>query len=274
MVVAVSARLSLAAKLLRGFATDFLTSHDVAEARRIMAPGYTLHIGGHVFSGRDDQYVPATAAQLDLFPGLVVTVHDVVLAPGWAAMRFTEHGVSGRPPHHAAAWGGVTLFRLDGEQLGEGWAEEDYFARKRELKSGECDPILPPMAAPWDQPCAEPAFATEEIVRRWLASPCSLFGSAVEQIRVGEPDLADLIAPTTTTISALFSAGTRAAFHAEVQGSYHGGFGDLPATLTGQPVTLRIAGIADVTDGEVTRVQLSADRLGLHRELLGREPRP
>ena len=48
-MAAVSAALSLPARLLRGFATDFLTSHDIAEARRIMAPGYTLNIGGHVF---------------------------------------------------------------------------------------------------------------------------------------------------------------------------------------------------------------------------------
>lgn len=274
MVAAVSGDLSLPARLLRGFATDFLTSHDVAEARRIMAPGYTLHIGGHVFAGRDNHYIPATAAQLDLFPGLIVTVHDVVLAPGWAAMRFTEHGVSARPPAHVAAWGGITLFRIEGEQLGTGWAEEDYFARKRELKSGVCDPILAPMPAPWDQPCEAPDPASEAIVARWLARPANLFGAAVEQIRVGAPDFADLIAPTRIAVSALFSAGQRAAFHATVGGTYRGGFGDVAPGLAGADIDLRVAGIVDVAAGEVARVQLSADRLGLNRDLLGREARP
>jgi hypothetical protein len=270
MVAAMSGTLSLAAGLLRGFATDFLTSHDVGEARRIMAPGYTLNIGGHVFAGRDEQYIPATAAQLDLFPGLVVTVHDVVLAPGWAAMRFTEHGVSAAAPGHAAAWGGITLFRFEGEQLGEGWAEEDYFARKRELKSGQCDPVLPPMAAPWDQPCKEPDPDTEGAVRQWLEQPDNLFGAGVDQIRVGAPGFADLMAPAHIAVSALFSAGSRAAFHATVSGTYRGGFGNVSADLAGQDIRLRVAGIADVAGGRVERVQLSADRLGLNRDLLGR----
>ncbi len=269
-----SAALSLPARLLRGFATDFLTSHDIAEARRIMAPGYTLNIGGHVFAGRDEQYIPATAAQLDLFPGLIVTVHDVVLAPGWAAMRFTEHGVSAASPGHAAAWGGVTLFRFAGERLGEGWAEEDYFARKRELKCGQCDPILPPMPAPWDAPCEDPDALTEASVAQWLARPANLFGAEVDQIRVGAPDFAGLIAPTTIAVSALFSAGSRAAFHATVGGTYRGGFENVAPDLVGEKIRLRVAGIADVAAGEVARVQLSADRLGLNRDLLGRRTRP
>lgn len=262
--------LPLPARLLRGFATDFLTSHDIAEARRIMAPGYTLNIGGHVFAGRDEQYIPATAAQLDLFPGLVVTVHDVVLAPGWAAMRFTEHGVTAAGPGHAAAWGGITLFRFEDEQLGEGWAEEDYFARKRELKSGQCDAVLPPMPAPWDQPCEDPDPVTEDAVRKWLALPENLLSAPVEQVRVGAPDFADLIAPSQIAVSALFSAGSRAAFHATVTGTYRGGFANVATELAGVDIRLRVAGIADVVGGEVYRVQLSADRLGLNRDLLGR----
>jgi len=270
MVGEVTVPLSLPAHLLRGFATDFLTSHDVAEARRIMAPDYTLHIGGHVFGGRDDQYIPATAAQLDLFPGLIVTVHDVVLAPGGAAMRFTEHGTSAKSPHHAAAWGGITLFHFDGEQLSRGWAEEDYFARKRELKSGICDPILPPMAAPWDQPCEQPSDATELRVRQWLSSPANILSPLVEQVRVGAPAFDALIRPAAISMSALFTAGPRAAFHAVVSGSYAGGFPDLDPSLAGVGIDLRVAGIVDTEAGQVSRVQLSADRLGLHRDLLGR----
>lgn len=266
-----TASLSLPARLLRGFATDFLTSHDVAEARRIMASDYTLHIGGHVFAGRDEQYIPATEAQLDLFPGLIVTVHDVVLAPGWAAMRFTEHGVSAKPPHHAAAWGGITLFSFHKERLSRGWAEEDYFARKRELKSGACDPILPPMAAPWDQPCEMPEEATERLAREWLKDPPNLLSPPVEQMRVGAPAFDALIRPSGITVSALFTAGPRAAFHAVLSGSYAGGFADIDQANVGAGIELRVAGILDTESGQVRRVQLSADRLGLHRDLLGRE---
>jgi hypothetical protein len=103
---------SAQARLLRGFAVDFLTSHDLSAVEGIMDPAYRLTIGGHIFEGRDQVYLPAAAAQLDQFPGLVVTVHDVLLAPDAVAMRFSEHGVSRRNPGRAAVWGGITMFRL------------------------------------------------------------------------------------------------------------------------------------------------------------------
>ena len=121
------------AVLLRGFATDFLTSHDEAEVERIMDPAYCLSIGGFLLDGRDDSYFPATAAQLAQFPGLSVTVHDAIIGTDHVAMRFTEHGASVRDGGRVAAWGGVTLFRIADGRLAEGWAEEDYFARKRQL---------------------------------------------------------------------------------------------------------------------------------------------
>lgn len=259
------------ARLLRGFATDFLTSHDGAEVERIMDPAYRLSIGGHVFDGRDNSYFPATAAQLEQFPGLCVTVHDVVLGPAWAAMRFTEHGVSIRDPGRASTWGGVTLFNIVGGRLRYGWAEEDYFARKRQLKSGSCDAILPPHPAPWDQPCLPPDPATEAAARSWLGEPDRILDPAkVEEICAEGPKFGELLRPATVEVTALFTAGPRAAFHCECSGTYAGGFADIDASLGGEQIVLRMAGILDVQDGEVCRVQLSADRLGLHRELLGR----
>ena len=74
------------AQLLRGFAIDFLTAHNNAVVERIMAPNYCLNIGGLVFDSRDDEYLPATAAQLEQFPGLNVTVHDVVIGENALAM--------------------------------------------------------------------------------------------------------------------------------------------------------------------------------------------
>ena len=257
------------ARLLRGFATDFLTSHDVAAVEAIMDPAYRLSIGGHVFDGRDTSYLPATAAQLDLFPGLVVTVHDVVLGPDAVAMRFTEHGVSTKHPGHAAAWGGVTLFGIANGRLRHGWAEEDYLARKRQLKSGVCDAILPPHPAPWDAPCDAPDPETERIARAWLEKPdAPLYASGVDEIRAEGARFGALIEPTGVTINQIFTAGNRAAFHLDCAGRYAGGFDDIDATRIRTPVVLRMAGLIDVIDGKVTRAQVSADRLGLHRALL------
>ncbi len=262
-------QISPSARLLRGFATDFLTSHDVAEVERIMDPAYRLDIGGHVFDGRDASYLPATAAQLEQFPGLIVTVHDVVLGPDAVAMHFTEHGASPRNGGRVAAWGGVTLFRIADGRLRHGWAEEDYFARKRQLKSGVCDAIAAPHPAPWDAPCEAADATTEDVVRRWLERPdAALGGEIVEAIMVEGPRFADLIAPASVEISHVFSAGSRAAFHIVCTGNYLGGFPDIDRARTGDPAVLRMAGIADVADGHVVRTRISADRLGLHRSLL------
>jgi len=258
------------ARLLRGFAVDFLTAHEPEAARRIMDPDYCLSIGGFELSGRDDAYLPATVAQLEQFPGLCVTVHDVIIGEDAMAMRFTEHGVSIRNPGVAAAWGGITLFRVEQGRMRRGWAEEDYFARKRQLKAGACDPVLPPASAPWDQPALPASAGTEAAVRRWLADAARVFTDpAVETICSEGPAFASLVVPERIEIDALFSAGPRGACHLVCHGRYAGGFPDIDAAYTGREVSLAVAGMATLNaDGSVARMQLSADRLGLHRSLL------
>lgn len=262
--------LPLSARLLRGFAVDFLTAHDAEAAKRIMDPAYCLSIGGFLLDGRDGSYLPATLAQLEQFPGLCVTVHDVILGEDAVAMRFTEHGVSVRNPGCAAAWGGITLFRIEGGRLRHGWAEEDYFARKRQLRSGVCDAVWPPGQAPWDQPVLAENPATEAVARRWLETPGTLLGSPhLDEICAGGPAFGELIAPAELAITTLFTAGKRAAFHAACRGTYAGGFADIDPAWTGQPITLLLAGMMTLDDaGAVAHIQLSADRLGLHRALL------
>ena len=258
------------AALLRGFATDFLTSHDEAEVERIMDSAYRLSIGGFLLDGRDEAYFPATAVQLAQFPGLCVTVHDAIIGTDHVAMRFTEHGASVRDGGRLAAWGGVTLFRIVGGRLAEGWAEEDYFARKRQLKSGVCDPIRAPGTAPWDWPATPPDARTEDAVRAWLARPEVLLDPLVEEVLIDGPGFAAMIDPGETKLNALFTAGSRAAFHLDLVGTYRGGFDDLDQATIGHPVTLRLAGLIDVADGKVVRAQVSGDRLGFHRSLLKR----
>ena len=262
--------ISPTARLLRGFAIDFLTAHNAAAAEWVMDPAYCLSIGGHLLDGRDSTYLPATLAQLEQFPGLCVTVHDVILGEDAMAMRFTEHGVSIRAPGHAAAWGGITLFRTSHGRLRQGWAEEDYFARKRQLKSGLCDQILPPHQNPWDKPVEAPNTATEAAARKFLADPGALLEPQnVESICSDGPAFGQLIVPTGLTIDTLFTAGNRAAFHVACHGGYAGGFADIDPAFTGQPVTLLMAGMMTLDgNGGVSRVQVSADRLGLHRKLL------
>ena len=258
------------ARLLRGFAIDFLTSHNVAAVETIMEPDYSLSIGGFLLAGRDESYLPATAAQLDQFPGLCVTVHDTVIGPDAAAMRFTEHGASNRHNGRLSTWGGVTLFRIRNGRLHQGWAEEDYFARKRQLAGGACDGVKAPAPAPWDAPCEAPDVQVEALATAWLVNPSSWADTArIDEISAEGPRFADLVAINGVTVDQLFSAGNRGGFHLSCSGTYTGGFADIDPARIGQNVILRLAGIFDVAGGQISRIQVAPDRLGLHRSLMG-----
>ena len=262
--------ISPSARLLRGFAVDFLTCHNPAAVAAIMEPDYALSIGGFLLSGRDDSYLPATAEQLDQFPGLCVTVHDTVIGPDAVAMRFTEHGVSTRHDGRLSTWGGVTLFRIKNGRLHRGWAEEDYFARKRQLADATCDVVKAPHPAPWDAPCEVPDRSVEALARVWLTDPANWIDTArIDEISAEGPRFADLVAIEAVTVDQLFSAGHRGAFHLSCTGSYKGGFTEIETARVGQSVILRLAGIFDVEGGQIAHVQVCADRLGINRSLMG-----
>lgn len=256
------------ARLLRGFAVDFLTCHDPGVVPRIMAPGYRLVIGSAVFDGRDEAYLPATAAQLAQFPGLCVTVHDVIYGNDACAMRFTEHGASNRDAGRLASWRGITLFRTDGERLLQGWAEEDYLARKRQLATGDVDAVEAPHPAPWDQRPEAPDPGVEAAATAWILGSGVLQDHPLDaQAQSPDPAASRLIEVAETRIDTLFSAGNRVAFHATQQGSYLGGFPDVPPQAIGAAVQLRSAGMLEITGGQLRRARVFSDRLGMYREL-------
>ncbi len=253
------------AALLRRFALQFLACQDWSVLQEVMADDYRLEVGGHVIAGRDEAYRPAMRVQFGQFPGLGVTVHEVLLADDAMAMRFTEHGASRRDGGRAAAWQGVSLFQVRKGRLQSGWAEEDYLARKRQLRTGVCDPLERPHRAPWDaQPeAADPEAAS--VARRWL-----LEGRAIEAAaRPEDPDPppAALLDAASTAIDAFVCAGRRVAFHVTHRGTYAGGFGDADSALTGSKAELRAAGIITVENGSVVGARVVTDRLGLRRSL-------
>jgi len=258
------------AQLLRGFAIDFLTAHNNSVVERIMAPSYRLHIGGVVFDGRDDEYLPATAAQLEQFPGLNVTVHDVVIGENAIAMCFTEHGSSIQDEGHRAAWSGITFFFTDGERFVTGWAEEEYIARKRQLTLGQCEGIEPPHIAPWDTKAQASNPENEAIVRQWIAHSHPLKDIPNNhRLSPLDPDPDGLVDIRGSRVNALFSAGDRVVVHAEYHGIYAGGFGDLSPLLIGCQAVLRFAAIVTIRSGEIIAARITTDRLGLSRALRG-----
>lgn len=246
--------------LVRRWAVDWLCRADPEVCEEILAPTYGILIGGFMLEPRD-RYIEATLGQIARFPGLGLTIHELIAAPGHVAVRFTEHGASARMDGREAAWRGVALFRTAGERLTACWAEEDYAARRRQLDAGVCDVIDPPAAAPWNVAEREPDRSSETAVRAWLERG-ALAGSVVLDDADGGDDL---LADATVDVNELFSAGDRVAFHATQRGRYAGGLDGVP--VGEGAAVLHLAGLVHVRDGAVAGGLVVRDRLGLARSL-------
>ena len=241
--------------LVRRFTIDWLDRADPTVPPDIMTPDYLVHIGAIELAGLD-AYTPATVRQLEQFPGLQLTVHDLVHTGERLALHFTEHGASVRHEFRSAAWTGVALFRWDGERLTENWTQEDYAARRRQLADGVPDAVGAPMVAPWTVPPAEPDPAAEAVVRAWLATAVP----GADGVRWDDGRDGQLLEPSGAEVAEIFSAGRQVAFAATQTGAPVGAAED-----DGAPVTLGVAGLVTVVDGRVVGGVVVSDRLGLLR---------
>jgi hypothetical protein len=250
--------------LMRRYCIDYTARHDLSVCDDIMVPGYTLHMGVHDLAGRDEFYKPAAAAQFRQFPGLCLTVSEIICSGDRLALRFTEHGASARHDGARASWGGIGLYRWDGQRLLENHVEQDYLARRRQLADGVPDPVEAPAVAPWDTRSVPAGPAAEAVVRAWLAAG----DLAAVTVDDGQPPHR-LIVPGRTDISVLFSAGPRVAFHAVQHGPLAG---EDPRFAGDGEAMLHLAGVVAVAGGQVTGGRVIRDRLGLLRRLASREP--
>lgn len=238
--------------LVRRWAIDWLCAHDASACDDLMVDDYSLRIGAFEFGDRDS-YVKATSGQLTLFPGLMLTVHEVLTNGTDAAIRFTEHGASTKDDGRAAAWRGVVLFSGDGTRLTRTWAEEDYHARKRQLRDGFPDAVGSPCIAPWDTPVAPRNLAAEDVVLEWVASGApARDGISFDDDALGA--YAAVMTATSGSVHHLVSAGDRVAVHGEVHGRTIDG--------TDREITMNIAAFLHVIDGAIAYGQVVTDRLG------------
>lgn len=254
------------AALLRRYAYAYTACHDLTVCDEIMVEDYRLKMGPFEAKGRDETYKPTAAQQFRQFPGLGFTVHDLVLSRDRAALHFTEHGYSprhGRP----AAWHGVSLYRWDGERLLECRVEQDYFARRAQLR-GEAAPVMSsPGIDPWS---AAPGGHDESVhaaALGWLRD------GGLGRIPVGGMDdethrasARVVLDDMRTEVLDLFVADDRAAFHAVVEGRYAGG---LPGCddVAGAAGQLYVAGLVTFAEGRVVRATAVSDRLAFERRL-------
>ena len=251
--------------LARRWVNDYFNRHDAKAAAEFIAPGYTLEIGDVVFAGRDESWLPAVAKQMELFPGLGMTVHRTAAGRDWAAAVFSEHGAS---KGKAAVWSGIAIWRSDGQVLTGCIAQEDYMTRQRQLKAGVADAPEPPAVAPWDAEPKQADPAAEAVVRAWLAGgswPKRGVRCDDEHI-TGTPLEFDIDA---TDIVFMASSGEDVVFHARQWGSYRAG---LPKAPPVGRATLYVNGIVQVREGSVVSGRVIRDRLGLQAALMGARP--
>ncbi|MDF2977609.1 MAG: hypothetical protein K0S40_2337 [Actinomycetospora sp.] len=249
--------------LMRRYVVDYTNSHDLAVCDEIMEPDYVLRMGPHVVAGRDEAYKPATRRQLEQFPGLGLTVHEVVSNGERLALRFSEHGASVRHGGALAVWGGIGLYTWNGRRLTANRVEQDYLARRRQLAEGVPAGAPPPALAPWDTVAQAPDPAVERAARAWAEAGVPAVGDVV--LDDGR-DPATLVEADEVVVDDLFTAGDRAAVHVTVHGAFRGG---LPGTdgHVGAPATLHAAALVTVAGDRVVAGHVVRDRLGLIRAL-------
>lgn len=259
-----------AVQLARRWVVDYFNSQDVAAAREFIAPEYALEIGDHLFDGRDTQWLPAVAQQFAQFPGMGMTVHQVVAGSGskegHVAVCFSEHGASGGPGGPTAVWSGVGIYRAERERLVGCCAQEDYATRSRQLRSGVCDAVDAPAPAPWDTVALGHNPEAQAVVCRWLQQSWPLTPAAV---RVDDEHITGqtmAFEVRSVEVVDMFSSGPDVAFHARQRGIYRGGLPGLDAREREE--LLNVNGIVRVQDGAVTAGRVIRDRGGLKGRLL------
>ena len=253
------------AALIRRYVYAYTSCHDFNECRRLMIEDYTLYMGEHTLRGRDASYIPATEKQYRQFPGLALTVHDMVVSPDRIAMAFSEHGRSVLS-NSQAVWGGVSLYRWNGTKLTECRVEQDYYARRDQLRRRAPDLIPAPALDPWTGPAQEPNADTERVVRNWLAAG-GVFDCPIGSLdnEAHAPARRPLLSNPAVKVLDLFTAGSRAAFHAAIHGRYAGGLDGLDGSRN-RRASIYVAGLATVVDGQVV-CRAITDRLAAERRL-------
>lgn len=254
MTTASSTECSQGLAAVRRWAVNWLAGGDADAGRACLAEDYVLQIGAFTLTPRS-AYIDGTATQLERYPGLGVTVHDLITDGRRTAVRLSEHGASSRHDGATAAWRVVALFEHVGDVITRGWAEEDYWARRRQLAAGSPDPVDPPAVAPWSAAAvpAEPGVA--EAVTGWIESGAPPVAGVLRDDADHVPSYDLPAAGRSGTVDVLVVSGRRVGFHAVV----------LADAADGSTVPLPVAGLVDVApDGTITG-HLVTDRLGLPR---------
>ncbi|MDB5422972.1 MAG: hypothetical protein JWQ29_388, partial [Phenylobacterium sp.] len=252
----------------RRYVTDYVNRHDFSVIAEFMTDDYTLSSSGVDVAGRDGTYRSAVARQLEQFPGLVFTPHELVHVGDRLAIRFTEHGASNRHEGRAAAWPSIAIYQLRDGRLSHCAIEQDYFSRRRQLEGGAPVTVDAPAIAPWDTPESAPNPAAEAFVRDWLGSGAFLNTAGVQvDDSHATGTIERIVEGGAVEILESLSGGDRVAFHAVQTGLLADDFATDLSPAAGQPVRIHMSGLVTVAGGQVTAGNVIRDRWGLYRRL-------
>lgn len=253
-------------RLMKHYVIDYTNRNDQSQTAAIMEPDYVLRMGEHVVEGRDTAYHAATAKQMDQFPNLGLTVHEIATSGARLVMRFSEHGASRLHDDRRCAWGGIGLYAWNGTRLVRNWVEQDYLSRRRQLGAGRPHRVDHPAVAPWNTVAEAPDSRAESIVRAWLEdggiarTPAVLLDDSWSGAEVSP-----LIDQSRIELNDFFSCGGTVAFHLTQHGAL------LPDEEVqgekGRPAFLHMAGIVHVQDDRVASGRIIRNRLELARRL-------
>jgi hypothetical protein len=251
--------------VFRRYVYDFVNRHDFRVLPEIMASNYTLFTAGHEIRGRDGSYRQAVAQQLEQFPGLVYTLHEIHVTPDAVAVHFTEHGASNRHQGLRASWGSIAIYRARDGALVNCAIEQDFYSRRRQLASGEPLAVPSPAIAPWDTLESPTNAAAEAAVHDWLAD-AGWESAPGLKLNDGLPTLPDdpRLQQSSIEMLDILSAGDVVAFRALQRGKRADAN---PAAGESPTPYMHIAGLVRVSQGSVISGHVIQDRLGLSKRL-------
>lgn len=253
--------------VFRRYVTDFVNRHDFSAIAEFMADDYTLDTSGVKVAGRDGDYRAAVARQLQQFPGLVFTPHEIVHVGDRIGIRFTEHGGAAKDGA-VAAWPSIAIYRLKQGRLASCAIEQDYYSRHQQLAHGLRVQIDAPASAPWDTGESVPDPHIEAVVVDWLHSGAFIADAAVQLDDSRATGIrSTIVDDPRLEILELLSGGGKVAFHAIQTGRLAGDFARDVSPEIGQPVVIYISGLVTVSDGAVVSGNVIRDRWGLYRRL-------
>lgn len=247
-------------QLMKRYCVDYVNVGDQSVTRDLMVEDYLLRMGPHEVRGRDTAYFDATARQMTQYPNLQLTVHGIATSGDRLMMRFSEHGRRAKDGKKCV-WGGIGLYRWNGDVLLQCNVEQDYTSRHRQIESGVPDLVDHPEVAPWNGDPEPADESAETLVRDWLESGgLDVTANVLADDAWCNGGQTGVLDQEAIEILDLFSVGKRVGFHVRQLGRARA---DVGAASKGDKAAMFAIGIVHVAEGAIAKGRIIRNRLDI-----------